>query len=146
MRKPRIIRSKEKGVPKGYDSNFEARLHREVLSKVWKYIPTPAPKPVPYTVEHTYHPDFVYKDKEGITIYMEAKGRFWDYAEYNKYIWISKALGPKEELVFLFAMPYAPMPATKRRKDGTKFSHKEWAEKNNFRWFSEETLPDEWRK
>ena len=36
------------------------------------------------------------------------------------------------------------MPAAKRRKDGTKRSHAEWAEANGFRWFSEYTLPDSW--
>ena len=37
------------------------------------------------------------------------------------------------------------MPQAKRRRDGTKRSHAEWADKNNFRWFSEESLPNEWR-
>ena len=36
------------------------------------------------------------------------------------------------------------MPNSKRRKDGTKRTHAEWADVNKFRWFSEETLPDEW--
>jgi len=30
------------------------------------------------------------------------------------------------------------------RKDRTKRTHAEWAEKNNFRWYSEDTLPMEW--
>ena len=33
----------------------------------------------------------------------------------------------------------------KRRKNGTKRSHAEWAETNNFTWYSEDTLPDSWR-
>ena len=48
------------------------------------------------------------------------------------------------ELVFLFAEPNAPMPQAKRRKDGTKRSHGEWAWANEFRWFSEESLPSNW--
>jgi hypothetical protein len=48
------------------------------------------------------------------------------------------------ELVFLFANPSAPMPQAKRRKDGTKRSHGEWASANNFRWFSEDSIPDSW--
>ena len=48
------------------------------------------------------------------------------------------------ELVFLFANPNAPMPQAKRRKDGTKRSHGEWATANNFRWFSEDSIPDAW--
>ena len=30
-------------------------------------------------------------------------------------------------------------------KDGTKRTHAEWAETNNFTWYSEETLPEEWK-
>ena len=37
------------------------------------------------------------------------------------------------------------MPQAKRRKDGTKRTHAEWAEKNNFKWYSVDTLPNEWR-
>ena len=52
---------------------------------------------------------------------------------------------PKDvELIFLFANPSAPMPQAKRRKDGTKRSHAEWAEANKFRWFSRFSLPKEW--
>jgi hypothetical protein len=36
------------------------------------------------------------------------------------------------------------MPAAKRRKDGTKRSHGEWATANDFKWFSEDTIPDSW--
>ena len=59
-------------------------------------------------------------------------------------MWVSKRLPEDTELVFLFANPSAPMPGAKRRKDGTKRSHAEWADSHNFRWFSEETLPDYW--
>jgi len=44
----------------------------------------------------------------------------------------------------LFYKPLAPMPQAKRRRDGTKRSHSEWAETNGFRWFDEKTLPEEW--
>ena len=122
----------------GYDSNWEYELHMGLL-KSW----TLHEGKVPYIVEHTYHPDFVL-EADGHTVLLEAKGRFWDYAEYSKYIWINKVLPSETELVFLFANPSAPMPQAKRRKDGTKRSHAEWAESHGFRWFSEETLPDTW--
>ena len=48
------------------------------------------------------------------------------------------------ELVFLFAEPNSPMPQAKIRKDGTKRSHAEWAWANDFRWFSEESIPSDW--
>ena len=50
------------------------------------------------------------------------------------------------ELVFLFSNPSAPMPNAKRRRDGTKRSHAEWASKNGFRWFSTDSLPKNWRE
>ena len=142
FRKPRKIRPTEKNVPKGYDSKWEHTLHSTVLQK-WNH----HSEKIPYIVEHNYEPDFV-KTINGQTILLEAKGRFWDYAEYSKYIWIRKSLTEQIgefELVFLFLSPYAPMPQAMKRKNGTKRTHAEWAEKNNFKWYSEETLPKEWR-
>ena len=138
-RKPRKIRPIEKGLPRGYDSNWEYKLHQEELRE-W----THHSQKIRYVIEHTYQPDFT-KKINGKQILIEAKGRFWDYAEYNKYVWIRKSLKKKQELVFLFSNPSAPMPFAKMRRDGTKRSHAEWAERNNFRWFSEYTLPKKWR-
>ena len=137
-RKQRVKRPVEKNLVKGYDSNWEYELHSGILDG-WSF----HTDKVPYTVEHNYHPDFI-RELEGKNILLEAKGRFWDYAEFSKYIWISKALPENTELVFLFANPSAPMPQAKRRKDGTKRSHGEWASANNFRWFSEDSIPDSW--
>ena len=138
IRKKRIKRPIEKDDPEGYDSKWEAALHKRLLDS-WDL----HTQEVPYIVEHKYNPDFV-KVIDGKTILIEAKGRFWDYQEYNKYIWIKKALPKDYELVFLFASPSAPMPYARRRRDGTKFSHSEWAEKNKFKWYSEKTFPEEW--
>ena len=132
---PRKVRPREKNVPKGYDSKWEYTLHQTLL-KSWNH----HTDKVPYVVEHKYEPDFV-KDR----ILIEAKGRFWDHAEYSKYIWIRKSLPDTMELIFLFQKPYAPMPGAKKRKDGTKRTHAEWAEANNFKWYSEETLPKEFK-
>jgi len=49
------------------------------------------------------------------------------------------------ELVFLFQKPFSPMPGATKRKDGTKRTHAEWAEANNFKWYTEETLPEEFK-
>ena len=38
--------------------------------------------------------------------------------------------------------PTLAKPHEKVRKDGTKRSHAEWAEKNNFRWFDEDTIKE----
>jgi hypothetical protein len=142
LRKRRVKRPVEKKSYdrslKGYDSNWEYELHTGIL-KDWD-IHTDT---VDYIVEHTYHPDFIKKIK-GTTIFLEAKGRFWDHAEHNKYVWVKKALPKKIELVFLFADPAAPMPGATRRKDGTKRSHAEWAERHGFRWYSVYNIPKEW--
>lgn len=137
-RKRRVQRPVEKNVPTNYDSIWEYNLHHGLL-KNWKH----HDRKIPYVVNHVYHPDF--SKKIGRKTYLiEAKGRFWDYSEYSKYIWIKKMLPPNVELVFLFADPNAPMPQAKRRKDGTKRSHGEWAGANGFKWYSEESIPDDW--
>tara|TARA_B100000579_G_C22843114_1_gene862757 strand:- start:1692 stop:2117 length:426 start_codon:yes stop_codon:yes gene_type:complete len=141
MRKPRKARPKQKNVPKGYDSRWEYDIHKSILKK-WEHHKSDI---IQYTVTHTYEPDFV-KTIGRKVILLEAKGRFWDYAEYSKYVWIRKSLPKHVELIFLFQKPYSPMPQAKKRKDGTKRTHAEWAEKNNFKWYSEETLPKEWKK
>tara|TARA_R110002073_G_scaffold91274_1_gene214934 strand:- start:523 stop:1026 length:504 start_codon:yes stop_codon:yes gene_type:complete len=137
-RKRRAKRPVEKNLITGYDSNWEYELHTGPL-KDWS-IHTDK---VYYVINHSYTPDFI-KRLDGKLIYLEAKGRFWDYQEYNKYIWVRKALPENTELVFLFANPSAPMPQAKRRQDGTKRSHAEWAEANKFRWFGKYSLPKEW--
>ncbi len=136
-RKPRVKRPKQTRV-EGYDSIWEYLLHDTIL-KDWDHH---ADK-VSYVVKHSYEPDFV-RTLQGKKILLESKGRFWDHAEYSKYKWVRENLSEDTELVFLFANPSAPMPNSKMRKDGTKRTHGEWATTNNFRWFTEATLPDEW--
>lgn len=137
-RKPRVKRPVEKDLVKGYDSNWEYELHSGILDG-WSF----HTDKVPYTVSHNYHPDFL-RVIDGKKILLEAKGRFWDHAEYIKYVWISKVLPEDTELVFLFANPSAPMPHSVRRKDGTKRSHGEWATSKGFTWYSEDSIPDTW--
>jgi|TARA_B110000977_G_scaffold126225_1_gene161456 hypothetical protein len=137
-RKARVKRPVEKDVVKGYDSNWEYELHSGILDN-WSF----HTDKVTYTIDHKYEPDFV-REIEGKKILLEAKGRFWDFAEYSKYVWISKVLPDDVELVFLFANPSAPMPQATRRKDGTKRSHGEWASSKGFRWYSEDSIPDSW--
>ena len=136
-RKPRVKRIRKEKI-NGYDSIWEYILHDTIL-KDWQH----HSDKVNYSIPHTYEPDFTrtLQDKQ---ILLESKGRFWDHAEYSKYIWIQKFLPENMELVFLFANPSSPMPNSKVRKDGTKRTHGEWATANGFRWFTEETLPDSW--
>ena len=108
-RKPRKKRPIEKGLPKGYDSKWEYDLHQEELQH-WEH----HNGIIEYSIPHKYHPDFI-RILEGKVIYLEAKGRFWDYAEYTKYKWIKEVLPEECELVFLFSNPSAPMPGAKSR-------------------------------
>lgn len=139
-RKPRKVRPVEKDLPKGYDSKWEYDLHQEELQH-WEH----HKGIIEYSIPHKYHPDFI-RIINNKVIYLEAKGRFWDYQEYNKYKWIKENLPDECELVFLFSSPYSPMPQAKVRKNGTKRTHAEWAEKNGFRWFDKDNLPEKWKE
>ena len=112
------------------DSKWEGELRDGILSSCEYH-----PDKIPYTVDHHYHPDFKTDD-----ILVEAKGRLMDSAEARKYLFIRDALPFGTELVFLFYNHKTPMPRAKVRKDGTKCTHGEWASKNNFRWFTENTI------
>ena len=138
-RVPRKPRPKKTNVPKGYDSLWEYDIHQTIL-KDWKH----HWDTIKYVVHNKYEADFV-KEFDGKIVLLEAKGRFWDYAEYSKYVHIREALPDYMELVFLFQKPFSAMPGAKVRKDGTKRTHAESAEINNFTWYSEETLPEEWK-
>jgi hypothetical protein len=138
-RVPRKPRPKKVNVAQGYDSKWEFDIHQTIL-KDWMH----HGEKIVYVVKHRYEPDFV-KMFDNKIVLLEAKGRFWDYAEYSKYIHVREALPKDYELVFLFQKPFSPMPQAKKRKDGTKRTHAEWAETNNFTWYSEDTLPKEWK-
>ena len=123
-----------------YDSKFEKEVH-EVMQGC-EYHPE---ERLFYLVPKYYEPDFVYKYRTK-TVYIEAKGRFRTSEEARKYVIISETLSPKEELVFLFQRPNTPMPGSRRRKDGTRYTMEEWADKNGFKWYTIETIPTGWRR
>ncbi|UCD07947.1 MAG: hypothetical protein JSW41_04600 [Candidatus Aenigmatarchaeota archaeon] len=55
---------------------------------------------------------------------------------------VREALCPDEELIFIFSDANKPMPNAKKRKDGTRHTHGEWATKNEFRFYCcKEGLP-----
>jgi len=128
------------------DSKFEVKLNEGVLCDT---IFHSKEYDVSYSIPKTYQPDFIYYDpKTGVTIFIEAKGRFRDSEEARKYKYIKLALeehngeicGTDNRFVFLFMKPGLPMPHAKLRKSGTKMSHAEWAEKNGIEWFTEESI------
>ena len=119
------------------DSKWEEKLRVGIFKDI-KYHPQRIEYTKPST-SHRYEPDWRL-DKGNRVIYIEAKGRFRDRPEFMKYVYIREALQINEELIFLFMKPLTPMPNAKRRKDGTIRTHAEWAEKENFRWFSEKNI------
>lgn len=139
MRK-RFFERKPKGLPKGYDSKLEYDLHMGELSECKFHDKADL---IPYIVEHTYEPDLTH-EHNGKKYIIEIKGRFRESAEARKYVFVNKVLKDNEELVFLFQAPTKPMPFAKVRKDGTKRSHKDWADKHGFRSWSAHTFKMEY--
>ncbi len=133
------MRRTRDNVPKGYDSWLEWDLAQQL--KGCEYHPCA----VAYVQHKHYHPDFTYK-ANGITYYIEAKGRFREKPEARKYVDVKKALKPEEELVFVFQNPDNRMPDAKRRKDGSFYCMSDWAERHDFKWYTPKTMPEEWVK
>lgn len=153
-------RKKKPKVPAGYDSKLEYSLHTNELKDL-EYHPT---EKINYEVPSTYEPDFiteVSKKPSGTgskTILIEVKGRFRTSSEARKYRYIRESLEaedvftPKQEeaskekeLIFLFQDAAKPMPFANKRKDGTKQTHGEWADRHGFRYYClKKGLPKTW--
>jgi hypothetical protein len=118
------------------DSKFEKDLAEGVL-KDCKFHGEKIPWTKPAT-EHKYEPDFTHGN-----YVIEAKGRFVDSSVAKKYILVRDSMeerGDTREIVFLFYNANTYMPGAKKRKDGTKRKQTEWADTNNFRWFTKQTI------
>lgn len=129
------MRRTSKNIPKGFDSWLEYDL-AQVLNAEYHT------ERVPYVQHKHYEPDFI-RLEAGRTVYIEAKGRFRDKAEARKYIDVRDSLPKECELIFIFQRPDTPMPHSKRRKDGTRFSHADWSEKHGFKYYAADDLPKE---
>ena len=136
--KKRFFEKRPAKLPKGYDSWLEHDLHQTTLKECQHHVPKD--DRIPYVIEHLYEPDFIF-DYNNKTYVIEVKGRFRDSSEMSKYVWINKHLDDWKlfttdsiELVFIFENASTPTPFAKRRKDGTKRSHGEWAKSNGFRY------------
>ncbi|UIW10581.1 endonuclease [Aeromonas phage BUCT695] len=132
----RRYRPKKEDVLKGsgYDSMLEKNLHEGKLKDAEHH---PKDKLVSYKVDHTYEPDF-YFEREGKKYLIESKGRFQDSAEARKYTFVREFLPADTELVFVWQKPSTRFPFARKRKDGTYMTQEEWADKNEFRHWSQE--------
>ena len=85
----------------------------------------------------TYTPDFILDN--GIIV--ETKGLF-DNEDRRKHLAVREQ-HPELDIRFLFQRANSPVQGAKKRKDGTKMTCGEWADKHNFIW-AEEIIPDGW--
>lgn len=119
-----------------YRSGLEKRLGEGRLRNM-QY----EPFKLNYIMEKQYLPDFVNEKKKVI---FEVKGYFRTSAEASKYIAVQN-YNPDWDFVFIFSDPDKPLPWAKRRKgDGAKMTHAEWAVKNGFKYCSPDTIKKEW--
>lgn len=139
--KKRYYPKRDKKLPKGFDSFLEVDLYNGPLQES-QHHPNKDDL-IDYSIPHQYEYDFMFS--HGDTLYLaESKGRARDSAELRKYLSVRDYLEDwhvfkdspyKEiELFFIFENAKTPTPFAKKRKDGTKQSHGEWASKNEFRW------------
>ena len=94
------------------------------------------PCKLPFTVKRNYIPDLKIGD-----VYVEVKGYF--RSEAQRKMRNIKEQHPELDIRFLFQRNNSPVQGAKKRKDGTKMTCAEWAEKHNF-IYSEGMIPDEW--
>jgi hypothetical protein len=142
--KKRYFKKRDAKLPKGYDSKLELRLHETALQDAQHHVTKE--DLISYVIPHTYEPDFIFELGEYMYV-VECKGRFRDSSEASKYNHIAGYIYDWEmfiespcsygELFFIFENAATPYPFAKRRRDGTKMTHGEWATKNKFRWLCE---------
>ena len=87
--------------------------------------------------EAWYEPDWAHNNW-----IIEGKGRFRP-GEQNKYFHIRDAVEKDGwKFVFVFQKPEVPMPGAKKRKNGSKLTHSEWADNHGFIWTTSEKIWD----
>lgn len=106
-----------------YDSKMEADLHEGALKDCLFHS---VEHKVPYVIQHTYEPDYVY-EHEGKTYIIESKGWFRP-GDIQKYKAIIGQLPENYEMVFVLYHRDKPMSKVVR-KDGTKRTMEEVIEK-----------------
>jgi uncharacterized protein YueI len=95
------------------------------------------PDRITYSVERHYIPDLRLSD----TLYVELKGYFRQDAQ--RKMKAVKEQHPELDIRFVFQNATSTIQGAKKRKDGSKMTCAEWAERNGFVW-AEATIPEEW--
>ena len=113
---------------------FEARVISDLDERGVSY--QYEPEKIPYYVERHYIPDLAVD-----TMIVELKGYFrQDSQRKMKAI---KAQYPDKDIRFVFQNAKATIQGAKKRKDGSKMTCGEWADRQGFVW-AEGTIPKEW--
>ena len=87
---------------------------------------------VPYTIQHTYHPDFVLPNY----VHLETKG-YWDAADRRKVLAVKRD-NPELDLRMVFQSPYNKIS----KKSKTTYAM--WCEKHDIPWTSFHNIPLDW--
>jgi len=95
------------------------------------------PDRITYSVERHYIPDIRLSD----TLYVELKGYFRQDAQ--RKMKAVKEQHPELDIRFVFQNATSTIQGAKKRKDGSKMTCAEWADRNGFVW-AEATIPEEW--
>lgn len=122
---------KVKLVTKG---TFEAQVISDLVSRNVPHEYEPVK--LSYYVERNYIPDL----RVG-TMIVELKGYFRQDSQ--RKMKAVKAQHPELDIRFVFQKASSTIQGAKKRKDGSKMTCQEWADRNGFIW-AEQTIPKEW--
>jgi hypothetical protein len=113
---------------------FEARVVSDLNNRsiAFEY----EPEKLPYTVQRNYIPDLRIGE-----MYVEVKGYFRQEAQ--RKMRNVREQHPEKDIRFLFQRLDSPVQGAKKRKDGSKMTCAEWAERHGF-LYAEKEIPDEW--
>ncbi len=95
------------------------------------------PHSLPYSVTRDYIPDLLIGE-----MYIEIKGYFRQDAQ--RKMRAVKKQHPTKDIRFLFQRAEATIQGAKKRKDGTKMTCREWADRYGFLWAEGERIPEQW--
>ena len=121
-------------MPQTSRSTLEERVQQNLNARGVAYEYEPCK--LPYVVERNYIPDLKIND-----MYIEVKGYFRQDAQ--RKMRSMKEQHPDLDIRFLFQRNNSTVQGAKKRKDCTKMSCAEWAERHGF-IYAEEIIPDEW--
>lgn len=123
------LKTEDLGLRLGFRSGLEAKVAEDLKTRGVRF--TFEEDKIPYTVEHTYTPDF--KLPNGI--YIETKGYFAP-ADRSKHLSVKKQY-PDLDIRFVFQNPNT------RLSSRSKTTYAQWCEKHGF-LYAKGSIPEEW--